>query len=99
MNDDGQNLPEAQNPEEDQNPLVDVNGVHVLRQDGTEALRHHGCPAEDNETVLGSRVEDPDFDENYADAVDQHFKCYVCREAVDALWTRPHPPLNERPAE
>ena len=71
----------------------------TFRQDGTEALRHHGCPAEDNETVLGSRVEDPDFDENYADAVDQHFKCYVCREAVDALWTRLHPPLNERPAE
>ena len=81
---------EEQNTEEEQNPLVEIEGVHVIRQDGNEAVRHNDCLAEDNEKkVLGSRrIEDPD-------AVAERFKCYVCGKAVDALSIRIDRPLLE----
>ena len=74
--------------EADENPIVKINGLRVRRQDGTEVLRCNKCEAEENETVLDQFVVDPDFDENYADAVEQQLTCYVCEGRIDALYPR-----------
>lgn len=73
---------------EDQNPLVEINGVVVRLQDGRVALRHHDCPDAEETAVMRVLVRDPDDDENYADAVDELFKCYVCERPINAIWRR-----------
>ena len=72
--------------EEEQNPLVEIKGLHVRRQDGSDVLRHQNCPATEEETFLGTLVPDPDFDEKYRNAVDERFKCYICGKPVDAVY-------------
>ena len=73
MNDEGEKL------------VVAVNGLIVRLRDRGVAVRHFDCTAQEDETVIGRLVVNPEDDENQAAAEDEFYACYVCGRQVDWL--------------
>ena len=71
---------------EDQNPLAEIDGLCVRLQDGSVVLRHRDCSPDEEDAILGLLVREPDGDENYVDAVDELYRCYVCAKPVNTIW-------------